>query len=218
MPIIYLSVERDLEKQIAAIRQGGDEFLEKPIKPEHLVASVAMRAERTRAIRFYMERDPLTGLLNHTNLSERLNTEILRARRSGSELSFAMIDIDRFKEVNEGFGHFTGDRVLRSLGHLLFERLRRTDVVGRYGGEEFGVILPGADSRKAARLIDELRESFGRLRHRVEDREFTVSFSCGISTYPEFVSAAELCDAAVRALERAKREGRNQVLTEQAAS
>ncbi|HTX74394.1 MAG TPA: diguanylate cyclase, partial [Rectinemataceae bacterium] len=214
MPIIYLSVERDLEKQIAAIRQGGDEFLEKPIKPDHLIASVALRAGRTRAIRYYMERDPLTGLLNHTNISERLGTEILRARRSGSVLSFAMIDLDRFKDVNEGFGHLTGDRVLRSLGRLLYERLRRTDVVGRYGGEEFAVILPGADGRRAARLIDELRDSFGRLRHRVEDRDFTATFSCGISTYPEFVSAAELGDAAERAVLRAKKEGRNRVVME----
>ena len=67
IPIIFLSVERDLEKQISAIRRGGDEFLEKPIKPDHLVSSVAMRAERMRAIRFYMERDYLTGLLNHSD-------------------------------------------------------------------------------------------------------------------------------------------------------
>ncbi len=75
IPIIFLSVERDFEKQIFAIRRGGDEFLEKPIKPEHLVSSVAMRAERTRAIRFYMERDYLTGLLNHTTLTERWRTK-----------------------------------------------------------------------------------------------------------------------------------------------
>jgi diguanylate cyclase (GGDEF)-like protein len=214
MPIIYLSVEQDLEKQMGAIRQGGDEFLEKPIKPEHLVASVAMRAERSRAVRFYMERDPLTGLLNHTNLAERLGTEILRSRRSGSVLSFALVDLDNFKSVNEGFGHLTGDRVLRSLGRLLYERLRRTDVVGRFGGEEFGAILPGADARTSARLIDDLRDSFGRLLHRVDDRGFTVSFSCGIATYPEFLSAGELIDAAGRALGRAKCEGRNRIVME----
>ncbi|MDA8424609.1 MAG: diguanylate cyclase [Treponema sp.] len=214
LPIVYLSVERDLERQMGALVQGGDEFLEKPIKPEHLVASVAIRAERSRTTRFYMERDPLTGLLNHTNLAERLGTEILRARRTGSVLSFAKIDIDNFKSVNEEFGHFTGDRVLRSLGRLLEERLRRTDVVGRFGGEEFGVILPGTDGRAAARLVDELRGNFGRLLHRVDDREFSVTFSCGLAAYPEFLSAAELGEAAARALGRAKSEGRDRSVVE----
>jgi diguanylate cyclase (GGDEF)-like protein len=218
IPIIFLSVERDFEKQISAIRQGGDEFLEKPIKPEHLVSSVAMRAERTRAIRFYMERDYLTGLLNHTTLTERLANEVLRARRSGSIISFAKLDIDRFREVNEHYGHLTGDRILRSLARLLSERLRRTDILGRYGGEEFGVILSGSDSRSAARLVDELRENFGRLSHRFEGASFSVTLSAGIASYPDFVGAADLIEAADRALRRAKEMGCDRVAVESARS
>jgi diguanylate cyclase (GGDEF)-like protein len=217
IPIIFLSVERDLEKQIGAIRKGGDEFLEKPIKPEHLVSSVALRAERTRAIRFYMERDYLTGLYNHTTLSERLANEVLRARRAGEVISFAKIDIDRFGTVNERYGHLTGDRILRSLARLLQERLRRTDIVGRYGGEEFGAILPGADSRCAARLIDELRDSFGRLSHRFEEASFSLTLSAGIASYPDFVGPVDVIEAADRALRRAKAEGRNRVIVESAA-
>jgi diguanylate cyclase (GGDEF)-like protein len=214
IPIIFLSVERDLEKQISAIRRGGDEFLEKPIKPEHLVSSVAMRAERTRAIRFYMERDYLTGLLNHTTLTERLSDEVLRARRTGALISFAKIDIDRFREVNERYGHLTGDRILRSLSRLLSERLRRTDILGRYGGEEFGAILPGADCRCAARLIDEMRESFGSLSHRFEEASFSVTLSAGIASYPDFVSPADMIEAADRALRKAKDCGRDKVAVE----
>jgi diguanylate cyclase (GGDEF) domain len=216
IPIIFLSVERDLEKQISAIRKGGDEFLEKPIKPEHLVSSVIMRAERTRAIRFYMERDYLTGILNHTTLSESLATEVLRARRSGALISFAKIDIDRFAQVNERYGHLAGDRILRSLARILQERLRRTDIIGRYSGEEFGVILPGADSRCAARLIDELRENFGRLSHGIDAAPFSVTLSAGIATYPDFVGAADVIEAADRALRRAKAGGRNRVAVESA--
>lgn len=214
IPIVFLSVEKDLEKQIGAIRRGGDEFLEKPIKPEHLVASVAMRAERTRSIRFFMERDSLTGLLNHTKLAERLSTEILRARRTGEELAFAMLDLDRFKDVNDGYGHLTGDHVLKCLARLLNERLRRTDIVGRYGGEEFGVIFPGTGRREALRIMDELRTSFGRVRHRAEGGEFSLTFSCGVAGYPDYLGATELVEAADRALYRAKDEGRNRVLCE----
>jgi diguanylate cyclase (GGDEF)-like protein len=214
IPIIFLSVERDLEKQIGAICKGGDEFLEKPIKPDHLVSSVALRAERTRAIRFYMERDYLTCLYNHTTLSERLANEVLRARRAGEVISFAKIDIDRFGTVNERYGHLTGDRILRSLARLLQERLRRTDIVGRYGGEEFGAILPGADNRCAARLIDELRDSFGHLSHRFEEATFSVTLSAGIASYPDFVGPVDVIEAADRALRRAKAEGRDRVLVE----
>ena len=214
IPIVFLSVERDLEKQIAAIMRGGDEFLEKPIKPEHLVASVEMRAERTRSLRFFMERDSLTGLLNHTNLAERLATEILRSRRMGGALSFAMIDLDLFKNVNDRFGHLAGDQVIRSLAGLLTERLRRTDAVGRYGGEEFGIILQGTDSRCAARIIGDLRESFSRLKHRSGSMDYSVTFSAGIASYPEYLSAAELVEAADKALYRAKDSGRNAVVIE----
>jgi diguanylate cyclase (GGDEF)-like protein len=214
IPIIFLSVERDLEKQISAIRRGGDEFLEKPIKSEHLVSSVAMRAERTRAIRFYMERDYLTGLLNHTTLTDRLSNEVLRARRSGAVISFAKIDIDGFRVVNERYGHLTGDRILRSLSRLISERLRRTDIVGRYGGEEFGAILPGADCRCAARLIDELRENFALLSHRFEAASFSLTLSAGIASYPDFVGPADMIEAADRALRKAKETGRNRVTVE----
>jgi len=218
IPIIFLSVERDLEKQISAIRQGGDEFLEKPIKPEHLIFSIAMRAERTRAMRFYLERDYLTGLLNHATLSKRLANEVLRARRSGVDISFAKIDVDRLKDVNERYGHLTGDRILRSLSRQLLERLRRTDIVGRFGGEEFGIILPGADCRRAARLIDELRESFGRFPHRFEEAFFCVTISGGIASYPDFVSPADMMEAADRALIKAKDGGRDKIVVESARS
>jgi diguanylate cyclase (GGDEF)-like protein len=214
IPIIFLSVEKDLEKQIGAIRKGADEFLEKPIKPEHLVSSVAMRAERMRAIRFYMERDYLTGLLNHTTLVERLANEVLRARRSGEVISFAKIDIDRFAFVNESYGHLAGDLILRSLSRLLLERLRRTDIVGRYGGEEFGVILTGSDGRCAARLMDELRDGFSRLSFRFEESSLSLTLSAGISSYPDFVSPADVVEAADRALRRAKEGGRDRVVIE----
>jgi diguanylate cyclase (GGDEF)-like protein len=214
IPIIFLSVEKDLEKQIGAIRKGGDEFLEKPIKPDHLVSSVALRAERMRAIRFYMERDYLTSLLNHTTLIERLSNEVLRARRSGDVISFAKIDIDRFAFVNESYGHLAGDRILRSLSRLLVERLRRTDIVGRYGGEEFGVILTGSDCRSAARLVDELRDGFSRLSFRFEESSFSLTLSAGIASYPDFVSPSDVIEAADRALRRAKEGGRDKVVVE----
>jgi len=214
LPIIFLSVERDLEAQIAAIRRGCDEFLEKPIKPEHLVASVTVRAERSRAARYFVERDAMTGLLNHGTLYDRLSNELLRARRDGSVLAFCLIDIDRMKGINEEHGHLVGDRVIRGAARLINERLRRTDIVGRYGGNQFAVILPCADERTALRLVDEIRESFSSLKHRGRDGDFSSSVSCGLANYPDFLGAAELVEAAERALSAAKKAGKNRVVAE----
>ncbi|MDP3177384.1 MAG: diguanylate cyclase [Spirochaetaceae bacterium] len=212
--IVFLSVETDLEKQIMAVSKGGDAFLEKPIKPEHLVANVAIRAERTRSIRYFMGRDALTGLFDHATLVERLGSELLRARRSGAILSFAKVDIDGLRKVNDRFGHLAGDRVIKSLARLLSERLRRTDVVGRLGGQEFGIILPEAECKRAVKLMEDLRENFGHLRFHSDEDEYGVTFSCGIATYPEKVSASELLETADRALKRAKSSGRDRIVAE----
>lgn len=212
IPIVFLSVEKNMEKQLAAIRSGGDDFLTKPIDPTHLVTSVRVRAQRTRAMRYFMERDSLTGLLNHTHLKQRLEDEVGRARRMGTEISFVMIDLDRFKSVNDTYGHLTGDRVLRSLSRLLQDRLRRTDIVGRYGGEEFGVILFGTAATQAAHLMDRIRESFSQIVQVSGDRTFSVTMSCGVAEFPTFDDVTALNEAADGALYTAKETGRNRIV------
>ncbi len=212
IPIVFLSIETDMDKQLAAIRLGGDDFLTKPIRPEHLIASITNRAERTRSMRYLMERDSLTGLLNHTNLKEQLSREVMRCRRSGSQISFAMIDVDHFKRVNDRYGHLTGDRVLKSLARLLQERLRSTDIIGRYGGEEFAVVLINTNVLNAKKIMDEIRSKFSKLIQRVNNEEFLVTFSCGIAGFPEFETATEVNEAADKTLYTAKEKGRNMVL------
>ena len=213
IPIIFLSVEQDREKQLQAISEGGDDFIAKPVQPEYLVTAVRMKAQRTRDMRFFMERDSLTGLLNHSNLLEKVEYEIQRASRIESSLTFAMIDLDHFKSVNDTYGHLTGDRVLKSLSRLLRERLRKTDVIGRYGGEEFGVILLDTSPQAAFEILDRIRQSFARIRHSAENRDFYVTLSCGLASYPAYDNANELTEAADRALYTAKESGRDQVVS-----
>jgi diguanylate cyclase (GGDEF)-like protein len=212
IPILFLSFEGNRDRQMEALFRGGDEFLQKPIKPEQLIQLVRTRAERNRSIRYFMERDSLTGLLNHTNLKEQLTREVLRASRSGTSLAYAMIDADHFKRVNDTWGHLTGDRVLKNLSRLLQDRLRRTDIIGRYGGEEFGIILLNTSLEDAARIMNEIRENFSRVLHQVDDKEFGVTFSCGISGYPRCADAAEINVCADKALYEAKETGRNRVV------
>ena len=211
VPIVFLSRETDPNKQLAALHLGGDDFLTKPIGPEHLISAVKSRVERAQTLRSFMVRDSLTGLLNHTTTKRQLSIEVARARRRNAPLAFAMIDIDHFKSVNDTYGHITGDRILKNLSQLLPQRLRRTDVIGRYGGEEFAIVLPDTDGPTAVKVLDEIRAGFAQVRHQHEDTSFFVTFSCGIAGFPDYETESVINEATDRALYAAKREGRNRV-------
>lgn len=217
IPIVFLSAEQDIDKQLAALDLGGDDFLTKPILAHHLVASVNSRVRRSMLLRSFMLRDSLTGLLNHTSIKDQLDREVARARRNGTHCCFAMVDIDFFKRVNDTYGHPAGDRVIKSLSRLLRQRLRESDSVGRYGGEEFAVVLADTDEADAVRLLNTIREDFARLCHAAEGVEFSVTFSCGVADAADFHDVTKLCDAADKALYKAKHGGRNQVVTVGAA-
>ena len=212
IPIVFLSAESNLDKQLFAMGLGADDFLTKPIQPQHLISSVSSRIQRSLILRSFMVRDSLTGLLNHTAIKDQLDREVAQTKRRGMPLSFAMVDIDHFKQVNDTCGHPTGDRVIKSLSRLLKQRLRETDMVGRYGGEEFAVILSNTDGETAAKVLDAIRRDFAQLRHLADGKEFSVTFSCGIVDTSFFYDSTKLCDAADRALYKAKHTGRNQII------
>jgi diguanylate cyclase (GGDEF)-like protein len=214
IPIVFLSSETNLEKQYMAMRMGGDDFLTKPIQDQHLVSSVAVRAERARTLSALMTKDSLTGLLKHTMIKERLAQELSRAKRTQSALSFAMIDIDKFKQVNDRYGHMMGDRVIKSLARMLQQRLRKCDSIGRYGGEEFAVVLPNCDLDSAIMVLEEIRKDFSELHYLHEGKEFSVTFSAGVAVNTNHESADKLNQAADEALYEAKREGRNRVVVD----
>jgi diguanylate cyclase (GGDEF)-like protein len=163
-------------------------------------------------LRSFMVRDSLTGLLNHTAIKDQLDGEVAWAIREKKPLSFAMVDIDHFKLVNDSYGHPVGDRVIKSLSRLLKQRLRTSDLVGRYGGEEFAVVLVNADGPTAMKVLDTIRDDFSQLRHLAEGKEFPVTFSCGIADVSQFPDATKLSDAADKALYKAKHAGRNRVM------
>jgi diguanylate cyclase (GGDEF)-like protein len=153
----------------------------------------------------------MTRLLSHAYFEEHGFRELERARRKGAPLAYAIMDLDRFKSVNDRYGHAAGDRVLKTLAVVLRQRLRRADVIGRYGGEEFAVLFPDTDVASAYALVDRIRTRFGEIRHRGYDVDFTVTFSAGIAGFPRYGALHELYEAADRALYRAKAAGRNRV-------
>ena len=212
IPIMFLSRETDRMKQIAALGEGGDDFLPKPVPPDHLVAAVTARAQRGRTLRHFMERDGLTGLSTHSRIVEQLEVSIRRAERRGDSLAVAMLDIDGFKDVNDSHGHLVGDQVLKALAHLLRQRLRLSDSVGRFGGDECLVVLPETGAEAAQRKMDEIRRNFAAIEHDTGQASFSVTLSGGVAEYPAVPTSHQLIAAADAALYEAKRAGRDRVI------
>jgi len=211
LPVIYLSSETDIVQQVEALRLGGDQFLTKPVNPIILASVVKTKIERYREMLYSGQHDSLTGLLNHSTSKGQIE-RMLQAASPGGSLIVAMIDIDRFKMVNDTFGHPVGDQVIRSLAWLLRGRLRNTDLIGRYGGEEFILALPDADFVRVLSLIDQIREDFAALPHAHAQGTLRVTFSCGIAALPYYQTTSDLIAAADEALLEAKRNGRNRLV------
>ncbi len=212
VPIVYLSAEDDLEQQIRALGSGADDFMTKPISDMYLVASVRARAVRSRIVTELMDQDSLTGLLKHAGIKNRLEQEVDRARRHDKPLSVIMLDIDNFKHINDTWGHPVGDQVIKVLAHLLRQRLRRQDSIGRYGGEEFAAVLPECAITDALRLIEDIRLRFAAIGFVHQGQAFNATFSAGVASTENCPADGQsLLAAADAALYVAKRGGRNQV-------
>ncbi|MBT9288388.1 GGDEF domain-containing protein [Prosthecodimorpha staleyi] len=212
VPIVFLSAERDAAMQMAARLSGGDEFISKQTDLRTLLTLVRLKVSRMRMLRPLIERDGLTGLLNHGRFKERVTQELERSRRTGSAISLAMVDIDHFKTVNDTWGHQVGDQVIRLLSRSLAGWLRRTDIVGRYGGEEFGVLLLDATASAAADVMEGFRAHVEAMRLDTgRDGHCAVTISVGIAGSAAWDSVHALVDSADAALYHAKNSGRNKV-------
>jgi diguanylate cyclase (GGDEF)-like protein len=160
-------------------------------------------------------RDSLTQVHNHSYLLASLARAVQVATEQNTPLSFIMLDIDNFKAYNDTFGHATGDIVLKAIVQGITSNIKRTDTVGRWGGEEFGIVLPGANAAQAGRIADRIRETIAHLdlSNGHGQRIFNPTVSQGIACLPDHASRAEdLIDIADRALYQAKARGRDQVI------
>ena len=160
VPILLLSAIAQPTRRVTGLDLGADDFVAKPVDLDELLARIRALLRRARQ-REEIERratlDLLTGVLNRTGLDAALHREQQRALRNDEPLSILMIDLDKFKALNDEHGHLAGDRALRCVANALLAAVRSSDYVGRYGGDEFIIVLPSSSAASAARLAARLR-------------------------------------------------------------
>jgi diguanylate cyclase (GGDEF)-like protein len=214
IPVIFLTGAGSTEEIIRGLELGAIDYVTKPFDPAELRARVRAALRMKFMIDLLAKKaqiDALTGLWNRRYFDQRLDAEISLANRTGRPLAVIMLDLDHFKSVNDQYGHPMGDEVLRRIGHLLVESVRTEDVVCRYGGEEFAIIVPNA-----AGGVSELAE---RLRKRIESEPFVfagtsskITSSFGVASRTTKI-APSIVQEADEALYRAKQGGRNRIET-----
>ncbi len=221
--IILLTAQQDEGDLVTGMEAGADDYITKPFKTGEL--RVRLRAgrriidlqnnliEAREALRDKATHDPLTGLWNHGEILLILEREISRAERDGSCVSVIMADLDHFKKVNDGYGHMAGDAVLRLTVRRMQSLVRDYDSIGRYGGEEFLLVLPGCDVSSASVLAERLRQSICVAGMDTADGMIPITISLGVATIGKWSMSdpEDLVRAADLALYRAKANGRNRV-------
>ena len=212
VPVIFLSGSGGPEEKVKGLNIGAVDFVTKPFDVFELRARVnaALRTKQMQDLLIeHAKIDPLTGLPNRRALNERLAQEWSRLMRHGGHLSLVMADIDHFKNVNDQFGHPVGDEVLRQVAGLLDDGCRESDMLARYGGDEFVIVAPETAPQSAADFVERLRTGICARPLEVRDKTVEVTASFGVAGNEGHSTPEEMIQAADQALYRAKSAGRN---------
>jgi diguanylate cyclase (GGDEF)-like protein len=225
LPIIMLTGESSTEKKIKGLNKGASDYLTKPFDSSELIARIKVQLKikglqdelkkSNILLKKLSNTDALTRLHNRRYIMELFETEFKRGLRYESFLSILMLDIDHFKKVNDNHGHQTGDAILREIGGILKSAKRNCDLPGRYGGEEFIMVLPHSDNEGARSLAERIRKRVENYPFKDENKEaLSITISIGVATYPApgIHSTADLVKKADDALYKAKQTGRNRVV------
>ncbi|HLK66460.1 MAG TPA: diguanylate cyclase [Bryobacteraceae bacterium] len=221
--LLLLTETGSVEDLVSAMDAGADDYITRPFHPQEFrarlhVGSRIIRLQERLALaheELYEQatRDSLTGLWNRSTTIQILDNEVARASRCGASLSLIMADLDHFKQINDRFGHITGDTVLREATHRMSAVLRKYDAMGRFGGEEFLIVVPGCDLAASVAVAERLREVVACQPYIAEEANCpaTCSFGLAWSGTCAAVDSDQLLREADAALYAAKRNGRNRV-------
>jgi len=212
--IIFISAKIDAPDKMKAYHLGADDFIAKPINPEEVLSKIAAKMRRQKSYLSKTMIDPLTGLGNRRYFDRGLEQYIKMASLYKNPLVLSVIDIDLFKNVNDTYGHDVGDFILKSLSALLKESTRDKDIVARFGGEEFIMLLPGMKKKDAIIVLDRLRKKIEEtfFENPADKLKLNITVSIGIAIFPmDATEKDSLFKVADNNLYRAKNNGRNRV-------
>ncbi|HLO40993.1 MAG TPA: diguanylate cyclase [Phycisphaerales bacterium] len=216
IPVIVLSGLQSSQDKVTAFDLGAVDYVTKPFDLTELRVRVRAAIKMQRLIRMLAQKaqiDGLTGLWNRVYFNTRLADEIGRLSRRPGNLALAVLDIDHFKSINDTYGHPAGDAVIQMLSKLLTKECRHTDSICRYGGEEFGIIMPDTSAADAKNVADRIRIAFEQLNWpRHPERKTTVSIGVAAVAGQGVVAPEALLECADKNLYAAKHGGRNRVI------
>lgn len=230
IPIIFLTASQDENHLLEAFEKGAVDYVTKPFKTPELLARVRTHLELkytrdqfkklldeqailTEELEKLATTDPLTGVWNRRHLFALAEREITRVHRYNRPLSLLIIDIDRFKVINDTYGHAGGDEVLAILAKTVLNCLRKSDLFGRFGGEEFVAFLPETTLQTAVAAAERIRENLANIVISVYEQQIRITVSIGVASYQkEDLTIDALLQRADKALYQAKNQGRNQVV------
>jgi two-component system cell cycle response regulator len=213
LPLIVLSGRNDVNDKVRCFHLGADDYVTKPFQYEELAARIYGLLKRTKNFEQLAFRDPLTGVFNRRYFDLQIGMELQRIERYPAPISLVFIDIDCFKKINDTYGHHVGDLVLQGLAHSLQVNLRSTDLLARFGGEEFVIALPNTPMEQAIatmqNILDKVRTNAVA---QYEGQTFSITYSAGIAEWQEEMTVAEWVSKADEAMYQAKQQGRNRIV------
>ncbi|MDZ4334107.1 MAG: GGDEF domain-containing protein, partial [Pseudomonas sp.] len=222
LPTLKQSLEARLEGLLSTVsehqkhRDGHEEEVAQRL--QSLTQKVADMEQEAQSFRDHLEEqrqkaliDPLTGLPNRAGWTERLELEMARWKRYGGELLLAVLDIDHFKRINDGYGHLAGDKVLKIIAGELAKRLRKTDFIARFGGEEFVLLIPSTPLEGGRQLLQTLLDGVEQCPFHFRGERVTITLSAGLTAFVGDEGSDKVFERADQALYRAKSGGRNRV-------
>lgn len=214
LPLIVLSGRNDLNDKVRCFHLGADDYVTKPFQYEELAARIYGLLKRTKNFEQLAFRDPLTGVFNRRYFDLQIGMELQRIERYPAPISLVFIDIDCFKRINDTYGHHVGDLVLQGLAHLLQVNLRSTDILARFGGEEFVIALPNTTVEQAVATMQSILNKV-RLNAvaQYEGQTFSITFSAGVAEWNEGMTVAEWVAKADDAMYQAKQQGRDRIVS-----
>lgn len=219
--VILLTAKESKKNIIKGMEAGADDYITKPFDPHEL--RVRLRAGQRilelqsellaakKELLVQSRTDPLTGVFNRRAILSQMEIEISRAKREKTKISLLMIDIDHFKKINDTYGHLVGDEVIKECVRRISDSIRIYDSIGRFGGEEFLVIMPGAEKADAFTIAQRIRSVIGGKDVIADGSGIPVTISQGVVTYTRDTTSNDLIAMADEALYRAKENGRNRV-------